>query len=149
MTYGPHNPGTPGDPRWQAQGPYQGQPQQGPSAPAWGGPDQAQARPAPPPAVWQAQSPGYPQAPGYPAQQTVMPKNPGVGLLLSFFVPGLGSMVNGNVGIGVAILITYVVGWVLTIVLVGFVIIFGAWVWGMVDGYKSAQRWNAAHGIIS
>ncbi len=37
----------------------------------------------------------------------VAPKNPALALLVSFFVPGLGSMVNGEVGKGVGILIGY------------------------------------------
>ena len=32
------------------------------------------------------------------------------------------------------------------IVLVGIVGVFGFWVWGMVDAYQGARRWNAAHG---
>jgi hypothetical protein len=36
-----------------------------------------------------------------------------------------------------------------TIVLIGIPIVFGAWVWGMIDGYRSAQQWNREHGIVS
>jgi TM2 domain-containing membrane protein YozV len=94
-----------------------------------------------------------PQWSGQPYAQAavpvVAPKNGAIGVLLSFFIPGLGSMVNGNVGIGALILGIYVVGWILTIVLIGFPIIFGVWIWGMIDGYTSAQKWNRAHGILS
>jgi hypothetical protein len=24
-----------------------------------------------------------------------------------------------------------------------------AWIWGLVDAYQGAQRWNARHGILS
>ena len=67
----------------------------------------------------------------------------------SFFVPGLGSIINGDVAKGIGIFIGYVVGFVLVIVLVGIVGVFGFWVWGMVDAYQGARRWNAAHGILS
>jgi TM2 domain-containing membrane protein YozV len=80
---------------------------------------------------------------------TVAPKNPAVSVLLSIFIPGLGSMVNENVGTGVAILVLNIIGWILAIVLIGIPLAIGTWIWGLVDAYKSAQRWNRAHGIIS
>jgi TM2 domain-containing membrane protein YozV len=96
----------------------------------------------------QVQPYGQPQA-GYPVRQVVAPKNPAVGVILSFFIPGLGTMVNGSAGRGVLILALYLVGWVLSFFLIGFPIVLGAWIWGLVDGYTSAQRWNRQHGIIS
>jgi hypothetical protein len=33
--------------------------------------------------------------------------------------------------------------------LIGFILVIGAWIWGMIDAYQGAQRWNARHGIIS
>jgi len=80
---------------------------------------------------------------------TVAPKSPAVSVLLSVFIPGLGSMVNDNVGVGVAILILNIVGWILAIVLIGIPLAIGTWIWGLVDAHQSAQRWNRAHGIIS
>jgi TM2 domain-containing membrane protein YozV len=93
-----------------------------------------------------------PQAYGMPAPQTqpvVAARNPAISLLISFFVPGLGSMINGRVGIGVTILLVYILGYVLILFLIGIPIVIGAWIWGLVDAYQSAQKWNAAHGIIS
>ena len=84
-----------------------------------------------------------------PPQQMIVPKNPALGVILSFFIPGLGSMVNGDVSRGVIILVIYVVGWILSFFLIGIPIAVGAWIWGMVDGYLSAQRWNQTHGIVS
>lgn len=80
---------------------------------------------------------------------TVAPKSPAVSVLLSIFIPGLGSMVNDNVGVGVAILVLNIIGWILAILLIGVPLVIGAWIWGLVDAYQSAQRWNRAHGIIS
>jgi len=91
---------------------------------------------------------GQPPA-GYPVQQVVTPKNAAIGVVLSFFIPGLGTMVNGNVGRGVLILALYVVGWVLSFLLIGIPLLIGVWIWGLVDAYTSAQRWNQQHGIIS
>ena len=78
-----------------------------------------------------------------------MPKNGAVGVLLSFFIPGLGSIVNGSVGLGLVILAADFVSWLLVFVLIGIPLVFAVWIWGMIDGYLSAQRWNRAHGIIS
>jgi TM2 domain-containing membrane protein YozV len=80
---------------------------------------------------------------------TVAPKSPAVSVLLSVFIPGLGSMVNDNARTGVTILILNILGWLLAIVLIGIPLAIGTWIWGMVDAYQSAQRWNRAHGIIS
>lgn len=82
-------------------------------------------------------------------RMTVAPKNPAVSVLLSVFIPGLGSMVNGNAGVGAAILMVNIIGWILAIVLIGIPLALGSWIWGLVDAYQSAQRWNRAHGIIS
>jgi TM2 domain-containing membrane protein YozV len=79
----------------------------------------------------------------------IAPKNPAVSLLISFFLPGVGSMVNGDVGTGIAILILYIVGWALAFVLIGIPLAIGAWIWGLIDAYQGAQRWNRAHGILS
>lgn len=95
----------------------------------------------------QVQPYGQPQA-RYPVQ-VVAPKNASIGVLLSFFMPGLGTMVNGSVGRGLLILALYAVGWVLSFFLIGIPLLLGAWIWGLVDGYTSAQRWNRRHGIIS
>jgi TM2 domain-containing membrane protein YozV len=91
-------------------------------------------------------APGIPPQPG---QLMIAPKNPALGVILSFFIPGLGSMVNGSVGRGVGILVGYFVAWLFTFVLIGIPFVIGFWIWGLVDGYQSAQRWNQAHGILS
>jgi TM2 domain-containing membrane protein YozV len=70
-------------------------------------------------------------------------------MVASFFIPGLGSILNGDVGKGILILCCYFVSWLLTIVLIGFIGLFGFWVWGLVDAYTGTQRWNLRHGIIS
>jgi TM2 domain-containing membrane protein YozV len=159
-----------GQPQYGGQpyGPQYGQPNgappNGPAAPPGGAPNMAaggersRAQPwpdAPGQGTGMPPGAGYgPGAAGWGAWQgrpapIVMPKNGGLGVLVSFFLPGVGSMINGSVGLGVAILISYAVSWLLTLVLIGIPLVFGVWIWGMVDGYQSAQRWNKAHGIIS
>lgn len=75
-------------------------------------------------------------------------KEPALSLLASFFLPGLGSMINGEAGKGIGILFLWLVGILLSVVLIGLPIAFGAWVWGMVDGYTGAQKHNARHGHL-
>jgi TM2 domain-containing membrane protein YozV len=96
-----------------------------------------------PPAQYPQQ---YPQP--YP-QMMVAPKSPGVAVLASFFIPGLGSMISGRGGRGALILCLYVLSWLLTVALVGFVGVFCCWIWGMVQGHADAVAWNRSHGIIS
>jgi TM2 domain-containing membrane protein YozV len=92
-----------------------------------------------------------PYPPGYaaPSVMQVVPKNAGVALLISFFLPGVGSMYAGKTTTGVIILVGYIISWVLTIVIIGFVGLFGFWVWGLIDAYQAAQAWNRARGIES
>jgi TM2 domain-containing membrane protein YozV len=93
----------------------------------------------------------------HPLQQTpqplqhyqVSPKSPGIALLVSFFFPGVGSMMNGSAGKGVLILGGYILSWVFVWTLIAIIPLVGFWIWGMVDAYQGAQRWNQAHGVIS
>ena len=91
---------------------------------------------------------GYVVAPP-PGSIAIAPKSPAVSLLVSFFIPGVGSMINGDVGTGVAILVLYIVGWLTSFFLIGIPLAIGAWIWGLIDAYQGAQKWNRAHGIMS
>ncbi len=86
---------------------------------------------------------------GYVAVSHVAPKSPGLAVLGSFFVPGLGQLMNGQVAKGLFMLVGYVVSLVLVLALIGLVLAPAIWIWSMVDGYTGAQRWNARHGILS
>jgi TM2 domain-containing membrane protein YozV len=132
-------------------------PEPGPQYQAGQGPDQAQAQYAPPPqyavqpqyGVQQYGPPqGYAGAQGQPGM-VVAPRNPAIALIASFFIPGLGSMLNDRVGIGITILGVYILGVILSLFLIGVPIALGAWIWGMIDGYQAAQNWNRSRGIIS
>jgi TM2 domain-containing membrane protein YozV len=95
------------------------------------------------------QQPMHPQPYGIGYPQQVAPKNPGLALVASFFIPGLGTLINGNVGLGIAIFAAYCVAWILCLVIIGFVLLPAVWVWGMIDAYQGAKKWNTAHGIVS
>lgn len=92
---------------------------------------------------------GYLVSAGQPGAMVVTAKNPAISLLVSFFVPGVGSLMNGDTTTGVVILVLFIVSIPLMFVLVGFALYIGVWIWGMIDAYQGAQRWNARHGIIS
>ncbi len=86
---------------------------------------------------------------GYAPATRVAPKSPGVAVIASFFLPGLGQFINGQAGKGVAFLMAYLVSFVLLFVFIGFITMPVVWIWSMVDAYSSAQAWNARHGILS
>jgi TM2 domain-containing membrane protein YozV len=68
-------------------------------------------------------------------------KEPGVALLLSFILPGVGQMYNGDVGKGIAFMICFL----LLIAIFGIGLIF--WVWAMIDAYQSANNINLGRRI--
>ena len=108
------------------------------------------ANPAAPRAMQVQYSPmAYPTAGGY----VVAPKNPAVSLIVSFFLPGVGSMINGDVGIGVTILLLWLLAIGLDVTVIGLILGvplgIAMFIWGLVDAYQGAQRWNKRHGIIS
>lgn len=88
--------------------------------------------------------PYNPPPPSYQYQIQVNPyvqpvyakrKEPGIALLLSFLLPGLGQIYNGDVGKGIGFMIGF---WVL--IWVGIGIVF--WIWGMIDAYQVATNIN-------
>jgi len=91
----------------------------------------------------------YPTAGAY----AVAPKSPAVSLIVSFFIPGVGSLVNGDTGIGITILLLWLVAIALDITVIGLIVGvplgIAMFVWGLIDAYQGARRWNAGHGIIS
>lgn len=97
-----------------------------------------------------AAGPAESQAIAYRAPaHSYAPKSPGLALLASFLVPGLGQVVNGEIGKGIVFLVAYLVAIVSVVLVIGFVLVPALWVWAMVDAYRSARSWNLAHGIIS
>ena len=79
----------------------------------------------------------------------VAPKSPGLALLASFFLPGLGQLVNGQAAKGILVFVMWVLSLASILVLVGFLLAPVVWVWSMVDAYSDARRWNARHGVVS
>lgn len=91
----------------------------------------------------------YPAYAGQPYYPQVKPKSPGLALVASFFIPGLGSLIIGRVGMGILIFSLFVISWFLLFVVIGFITLPLVWIWAMYDGYHGARVWNTAHGIVS
>jgi hypothetical protein len=74
------------------------------------------------------QAAGYMAPSGQPGMMVVAAKNPAVSLLISFFLPGVGSMVNGDTNTGILILVLYVVSVALSFFLIGLPFALGLWI---------------------
>ena len=71
-------------------------------------------------------------------------KNPTVAVLLSFVFSGAGQIYNGEVGKGLAMIIGCVFCLIASSLVLPLFILFGIWVWGMVDANTKAKEINAA-----
>jgi TM2 domain-containing membrane protein YozV len=145
-------------PPWQPQ-PYHPDPHrqrfQGP--PPGYGQVQPYAPPLPPyrgyapPPPYQGYAP-YAQ-PQYAAPQyapAIAPKSTGTGLVLGLLLPGVGCMYAGRPGMGIAIMVTWLISITLVFVFgIGFLTGFATWIASAVLGYTMTREWNAAHGIVS
>lgn len=75
-------------------------------------------------------------------------KEPWISLLVSFFVPGVGSIINGDTSRGIGILVGYIVCFSLGFAfLLPWLAMFLIWIWGLVDAYQGAERFNRTHGL--
>jgi TM2 domain-containing membrane protein YozV len=90
--------------------------------------------------------PAYGQGMAY---HLVQPHSAALAVVASFFIPGLGSMLNDKVGKGIGILVLSILAWISAIFLIGFVLGPAVWIWGMVAANNDARKWNRAHGILS
>jgi TM2 domain-containing membrane protein YozV len=63
-----------------------------------------------------------------------------VGLVLNLCIPGAGSLVAGKSGPGVAQLAMLIAGLPLCFVIVGFPIVFAAWLWALMTGVQAMQE---------
>ncbi len=105
---------------------------------------------APPPTMTTGVTAGYPQpgmapptTPGYPAPvYTVSRKEPALAAILSFVITGLGQIYAGKAGKGVALLIATIVSFFLSFLIIPFFIAIGLWIYGIIDAYNTAQKYN-------
>jgi len=109
-------------------------------------PPPAPPRPAARP---QGQAPApAPQQPYQPPLAAPPPhrKSPGLHLLLSIFIPGLGTILNGERRKGLLILgvcvLCYLLIWAFPVLLIAWL---GFFAWGLVDAYQGTKRHNALY----
>jgi TM2 domain-containing membrane protein YozV len=71
-------------------------------------------------------------------------KNPGIAMLLSFFITGAGQIYNGQLMKGIVLIGIQIINFWLMWLLIGFVTYAIVWIYGIYDANKTAQRINAA-----
>jgi TM2 domain-containing membrane protein YozV len=69
-------------------------------------------------------------------------KSSGIAVVLSFFIPGLGQIYNGQIGKGIVFIILAAIFAVLTTLLIGLILYPLLWIYGMYDAYKTAAATN-------
>ncbi|OAS25634.1 hypothetical protein A5481_09160 [Methylobacterium platani] len=63
-------------------------------------------------------------------------KSPGIALVLSLVICGIGQMYNGQVAKGILMLLGSILLW---LVMLGWIV----WIWSMIDAYQTAKAINA------
>ncbi|MDQ4106262.1 MAG: DUF5683 domain-containing protein [Actinomycetota bacterium] len=74
-------------------------------------------------------------------------KNAGVAAVLSFLIPGLGQIYNGQILKGLIIVVVQLINVALTNVLIGFIFYPIVLVYAVYDAYNAANRINARQGL--
>ena len=71
-----------------------------------------------------------------------MKKYPSVAPILSFILPGLGQIYNGQILRGLLLMVAYSMSYVLCIILIGYPLVLGLWIFSVWDAYKVAKDKN-------
>ncbi len=71
------------------------------------------------------------------------PKNPALAAILSFLIPGLGQIYNGEIGKGLIIIVVQVINFLLATIIIGIFTGLAVFIWAIYDAYVVAQRLNA------
>ncbi|MGB6771152.1 MAG: hypothetical protein WBF51_04020, partial [Candidatus Dormiibacterota bacterium] len=88
-----------------------------------------------------------------PAARTALatpqtPRSAAGPFVASFFIPGLGSLINGDVLNGIALFCLWAFSWVLLFFFFfGFITGLAVWIFAMVDAYLGTARWNRRRGL--
>lgn len=69
-------------------------------------------------------------------------KSPGLALVLSLVWSGVGQIYNGQVGKGIFLMVLYVISALMIFIVIGFITTPILWIYGMVDAYRTAERFN-------
>ncbi len=66
-------------------------------------------------------------------------KSSGIAVVLSFFIPGLGQIYNGQIGKGILIIILSIIFFSLSYILIGIPFYVVLWIYSMYNAYKVAE----------
>jgi TM2 domain-containing membrane protein YozV len=88
------------------------------------------------------------QPPPLPGQYAAVPpglkyavdKSPGVAILLSFLIPGVGQFYCGESKKGGIMLAVYLLSWMTAFFVIGWAGLVVVWIWSMIDAYNIASR---------
>jgi TM2 domain-containing membrane protein YozV/ribosomal protein S27AE len=69
-------------------------------------------------------------------------KSPGLAAVLSFFIPGLGQIYNGQIGKGLLLLVLAMLSAGLIIIIIGIIPYLIIWLFSIFDAYSTANRIN-------
>jgi TM2 domain-containing membrane protein YozV len=69
-------------------------------------------------------------------------KNPALAAILSFLIPGLGQIYNGEVGKGIIIFVVQIINMLLATVVVGIFLGLGVWLWSIYNAHRVAEKIN-------
>ena len=61
----------------------------------------------------------------------------GIPALLSFFIPGLGQLIKGDIGKGILIILGMIISSILILIVVGIITTPILWIWNIYDAYNS------------
>jgi TM2 domain-containing membrane protein YozV len=79
---------------------------------------------------------------------TASPKSPGVAVILSVLVPGLGHLYSGNPLWAVFWFLSAAVASALISILIGFVLLPMVWIGSIVHAYVSTANYNTRHHVV-
>ena len=69
-------------------------------------------------------------------------RSPGLAAVLSFFWCGLGQIYNRQIAKGIMMMIAYAISAFMMYLLIGFITTPILWIWGIIDAYREADRFN-------
>jgi len=69
-------------------------------------------------------------------------KSSGLAAVLSFFITGLGQIYNGEIFKGIILMLIQLVNGALTVILIGYLFLPIVWLYGIINAYRAAERYN-------
>ena len=77
-----------------------------------------------------------------PRPEYVERKNPVLAAILSFILPGIGQIYNGQINEGIVFIIAAITCNFLRYLLIGYPLYIAVWIFGIIDAYNVAKKIN-------